>query len=906
MMQSREHLPQMELAPPPSRGVRWHSSVYSPAALAVINGGHQRLSTREHYDFINHGIHPEDGQLAPVEGLTILTPSMISSPWPEAHVEMLANAAIHRTSAGDSSARNSIASISPSVKLQSSMRSTNTDDTSLPAQSPILDDGSREDFRHGHSRSLSANRRVSMLAHVPQTVSPGGSSAPTRVLLAPSSPLRGSLAFFSDSPIKATKLWGEHGEASLHNATPSLASAPFGRRSSLLYHTEIMSPSEASSSFGHSRESTHQSAPDTNDSLPGSEAPHTSPILVVDHDEQLRKAPRKGKAASKKGKDKEEPPSVGPSPVIEQGVTEVPPPPPVPSAASAPPAEAESFGKRATVKTLPAPGLVEADEWDRPDGARVVKLISEELQLALEKGSLTEPPSRYYVLPPGFGKSKSKPQSVSYAGMIGQAILTASDGRLSLAEIYHWINTTYPYFERTDRGWMNSIRHNLSLNKSFLKIERELEIPGKGGWWAIQPGHEDRFTNGIYQATPSREREVAGKGKPSKQPKTPASVPQNEAPAAVAAPAGPASSGARKRRTSDAAAPEAPIKEPVAGSSGTKRVKMSGRSMTTMIESSPAANTAANRFSQSVPMVTPMRSIHGFVPEGSGQSAVPMLTDSASSPPTSPFFPIHSLRQQAGRQEQTKSQEQHAIGALPLNTVYTSILPHSPMNPDTQLFNGSPVAPMRGNNRATYASRMPKQQHQHQAVPQYSPDRVQPMGPPLMTSMPMQSPADSQASAMSYDQQPQTSPGPAASRMAAWMRGSPMRGDAQGNLNSPNRSMLPPSSSAPLHMSGMAHYGTMHMGQQQRSHPLNSNGSTPARAAGVGTAPRWPVATPSPMRRGHGAGGQSGGNGASWLDDPFDYQGNLQHELDFTMDSLGHPGEYQSPARGAMWNNQQH
>lgn len=149
-------------------------------------------------------------------------------------------------------------------------------------------------------------------------------------------------------------------------------------------------------------------------------------------------------------------------------------------------------------QTVP-PSDPKQTEWDQPDGSRIVKLVSEELQAALDAGSLErEPAPRYFRLPPGHGTSKAKPSSVSYAGLIGQAILSSSDGRLSLAEIYLWISSVYPYYERGDRGWQNSIRHNLSLNKSFVKLERESTIPGKGGWWAIEAGHEHRFHNGLY------------------------------------------------------------------------------------------------------------------------------------------------------------------------------------------------------------------------------------------------------------------------------------------------------------------------------------------------------------------------------------------------------------------------
>ncbi|CZT05350.1 related to HCM1-transcription factor [Rhynchosporium graminicola] len=86
----------------------------------------------------------------------------------------------------------------------------------------------------------------------------------------------------------------------------------------------------------------------------------------------------------------------------------------------------------------------------------------------------------------------SKPAH-SYAQLIGMSILRAANRRLTLAQIYKWISDTYSFYSATDAGWQNSIRHNLSLNKAFIKQERPKDDPGKGNYWAIQPGMEHQF-----------------------------------------------------------------------------------------------------------------------------------------------------------------------------------------------------------------------------------------------------------------------------------------------------------------------------------------------------------------------------------------------------------------------------
>ncbi|KAI8145292.1 the forkhead domain of the adipocyte transcription factor Freac-11, partial [Fennellomyces sp. T-0311] len=79
----------------------------------------------------------------------------------------------------------------------------------------------------------------------------------------------------------------------------------------------------------------------------------------------------------------------------------------------------------------------------------------------------------------------------SYASLIAQAILTSPEQRLTLREIYEWIQTRYPnLYEANETGWQNTIRHNLSLNRCFMKLPR-IQQDGnrnkgsKGGYWAV-------------------------------------------------------------------------------------------------------------------------------------------------------------------------------------------------------------------------------------------------------------------------------------------------------------------------------------------------------------------------------------------------------------------------------------
>ncbi|CAO3642714.1 unnamed protein product [Mucor hiemalis] len=73
----------------------------------------------------------------------------------------------------------------------------------------------------------------------------------------------------------------------------------------------------------------------------------------------------------------------------------------------------------------------------------------------------------------------------SYATLIKYAIENSLRKKLTLSEIYQWVIDHYPYYGSAGTGWKNSIRHNLSLNKSFIRVPRPINEPGKGSYWQV-------------------------------------------------------------------------------------------------------------------------------------------------------------------------------------------------------------------------------------------------------------------------------------------------------------------------------------------------------------------------------------------------------------------------------------
>lgn len=81
--------------------------------------------------------------------------------------------------------------------------------------------------------------------------------------------------------------------------------------------------------------------------------------------------------------------------------------------------------------------------------------------------------------------SVSERPPYSYMAMIQFAINSTERKRMTLKDIYTWIEDHFPYFKHIAKpGWKNSIRHNLSLHDMFV---RETSANGRVSFWTIHP-----------------------------------------------------------------------------------------------------------------------------------------------------------------------------------------------------------------------------------------------------------------------------------------------------------------------------------------------------------------------------------------------------------------------------------
>lgn len=95
-------------------------------------------------------------------------------------------------------------------------------------------------------------------------------------------------------------------------------------------------------------------------------------------------------------------------------------------------------------------------------------------------------------------KSATSKPPYSFSLLIYMAIEHSPNKCLPVKEIYNWILDRFPYFATAPTGWKNSVRHNLSLNKCFQKVERSHgKVNGKGSLWCVDPEYKPNLIQAL-------------------------------------------------------------------------------------------------------------------------------------------------------------------------------------------------------------------------------------------------------------------------------------------------------------------------------------------------------------------------------------------------------------------------
>ncbi|XP_072932267.1 uncharacterized protein [Epargyreus clarus] len=137
-----------------------------------------------------------------------------------------------------------------------------------------------------------------------------------------------------------------------------------------------------------------------------------------------------------------------------------------------------------------------------------------------------------------YQSNSDKKPPYSYSTLICMAMRYNND-KMTLSAIYTWIRENFKYYRNADPTWQNSIRHNLSLNKVFVKVARSKHEPGKGGFWKLDLAHLEgtkRISNRPHKKKKNSPNETKVDPKVNEAKTTVANVSQadNEAIASVA------------------------------------------------------------------------------------------------------------------------------------------------------------------------------------------------------------------------------------------------------------------------------------------------------------------------------------------------------------------------------------
>ena len=97
--------------------------------------------------------------------------------------------------------------------------------------------------------------------------------------------------------------------------------------------------------------------------------------------------------------------------------------------------------------------------------------------------------------PPSNKDLKIKRPSWPYTALITRAILSSPEGCLPLSKIYEFISNLHPFYNLSITSWQNSVRHNLSINSTFVKTVNSENVSS----WKLNDDLIQDFLENWYQ-----------------------------------------------------------------------------------------------------------------------------------------------------------------------------------------------------------------------------------------------------------------------------------------------------------------------------------------------------------------------------------------------------------------------